>query len=95
MVYKGELLLGVWGFVYFWEKGCGFIGASGSIGATLGPLSGEIKGEAGLGIKKGPDGKPQLQYIEQGGFQGSLKGTTGWGLSLGGSLNPIDIGVAW
>ena len=73
----------------------GFIGASGSIGAALGPLSGEIKGEAGLGITKGPDGRPQLEYIEQGGLEGSLKGTTGLGLSLGGSVNLVDVGVAW
>jgi RHS repeat-associated protein len=73
----------------------GFIGASGSIGGNLGPISGEIKGEAGLVITTGPDGKPQLRYIEQGGAQGSLKGTSELGVHLGININVIDVGVAW
>jgi RHS repeat-associated protein len=73
----------------------GFIGASGSIGVAVGPISGEIKGETGGLITRGPDGKPQVKYIEQGGVQGSIKGTTGWGLSVGGGLNIVDIGISW
>ena len=73
----------------------GFIGASGSIGVAVGPISGEIKGETGGLITRGPDGKPQVKYIEQGGVQGSIKGTTGWGLSVGGGLNIVDMGISW
>jgi hypothetical protein len=71
----------------------GFIGASASFGASVGPIGAEVKGEAGWVVTEQPDGRPQPTYIEQGTINVSGKNATGWGLSLGGGLNVFDIGV--
>jgi RHS repeat-associated protein len=88
----GVRIYPIGGFPVKPECATGYIGASGSIGAAWAVVSGEIKGEAGLIITMGPDGKPQLRYIEQGGFQGSLKEG---GAIIGGNLNIVDVGLAW
>lgn len=77
--------------------GCGargFIGASGSFSASLGPASAEIKGEAGNVITQDCDGKPSWEYIERIDPNYSFRGKAGWGLSLGGGINFADLGVA-
>jgi hypothetical protein len=73
----------------------GFMGASGSVSASLGPASVELRGQVGWVISMGPDGKPRVEYIEEGGLNASLVGKAGWGLSLGGGLNLVDVGVAF
>ena len=70
-----------------------FIGASGSIGASFGPASAELKGQAGLVVTKCEDGKPYLEYIEEVVGSGSFKGNAGWGFSLGGGINIYDVGA--
>jgi len=103
---RGGAGVGVGGGIKFYPTGSfpgtanggerGFIGASGSVSASLGPMSAEYKGQAGDVITKDCDtGKPKLQYIEESGFQWSLRGKAGWGLSLGGGINIIDGGLAW
>jgi RHS repeat-associated protein len=79
------------------ECGCGaraFIGSSASISASLGPASAEYKGQAGGVITQDCNGKPKMEYIEDTKFDWSLRGRTGWGLSLGGGINIVDMGVA-
>ncbi len=73
-----------------------FIGASANVGASLGPATAEYKWEAGGLITKDPEtGKPKMQYIEGGKPDASLSGNAGWGASLGGGINIIDLGIAW
>jgi RHS repeat-associated protein len=77
--------------------GCGshaFIGSSGSLSASFGPASVEYKAQAGGVVTQDCNGKPKMEYVENSKFDWSLRGKTGWGLSLGGGLNIVDIGVA-
>lgn len=77
--------------------GCGsraFIGSSASVGASLGPASIEYKGQAGGLVTQDCEGKPKMEFIEDRKLDWSLRGKTGWGLSLGGGINIIDLGVA-
>lgn len=69
-----------------------FIGASGSVGASLGPASAELKGQAGLVVTKCEEGKANLEYIEEIVGNASLRGNAGWGISLGGGINIFDVG---
>jgi RHS repeat-associated protein len=73
----------------------GFIGTSAWVGASLGPLSAGWAGHAGIAISKGQNGRPNVDYVEDGGFYGSVSPKQGWGLKLGGGLNLVDVGVAW
>lgn len=80
--------------------GCGkraFIGSSLSGGLSVGPYSGEAKGQAGWVITQNCEGKPQIEYIEDAPkFDWSRKfNKGGWGLGVGGGFNIVDGGVAW
>ncbi|PLX47424.1 MAG: hypothetical protein C0613_14215 [Desulfobulbaceae bacterium] len=73
-----------------------FIGPSAWAGGGLGPASAGVAGHAGLGIRKGCDGRPDIEYLEDGGFYGTLSPKVGgWGVKLGGGVNLIDVGVSW
>jgi len=77
--------------------GCGsraFIGSSANFGASVGPASFEYKAQAGGLVTQDCDGKPKMEFIENSKVDWSLRGKTGWGLSLGGGVNIVDVGVA-
>jgi hypothetical protein len=77
--------------------GCGaraFIGGSGSVGASFGPASAEYKGQAGWVVTQDCAGRPKVEYIEESKVDWSLRGRLGWGFSLGGGLNIVDLGMA-
>jgi hypothetical protein len=71
----------------------GFIGPSANVGVSVGPVSVEAKAEAGLVVTKTKDGRPKACYAEQGSVQQSIKGQSGTGLTIGGGLNLVDVGV--
>jgi hypothetical protein len=105
--FRGGLGVGLGGGVKFYPdtefpdspNACGcseraFIGGSGSLGATLGPASRELKGEAGWIVYKDCEGKTRVDYIERIKEDYSLRGGAGWGLTLGGGINIVDLGLA-
>ena len=71
----------------------GFIGASANAAVSLGPLSGTLGGAAGWHITQGSDGRPQINYVEDGGLEGSLTGERGFGVKAVVNVNIIDVGV--
>jgi RHS repeat-associated protein len=71
----------------------GFIGSSASLGAALGPLSVEAKGEVGSVVGRRKGGRPMACYVEQGHLLFSILPRDQFGLALGGGVNFIDLGV--
>ncbi len=73
----------------------GFIGANVNVEASFGPLNVGAEGYAGGHITIGPDGRSQINYVENGGVEGSITGERGYGVKAEGSFNLIDVGRTW
>jgi RHS repeat-associated protein len=73
----------------------GIIGSSCSVSSSLGPLSAEYKAQAEVLFSSDSNGSLTSEYFENSGFEGSIRGKVGSGLSLGASLNFFDVGLAW
>ena len=72
-----------------------FLGASGWLGCSVGPLSGGFAGSTGVGVQKDSEGVTNLEYVEEGSIYGSVKGDAGRGLAIGVGINLVDVGFAW
>jgi RHS repeat-associated protein len=76
------------------EKPAAFLGATAWAGASLGPASVGWSGYSGGGIGFKPNGQPKIGYVGDSGLYGTISGKKGWGISLGGGLNFVEVGLS-